>query len=282
VIAPEFLDEAAAWAVIQAVRAQHRDAAPALPFFVDLGGTALEIRPDGQWSSRHRLPEAVRSLLDLYLPLAASGPNFVVAHLGQSLDGRIAAANGASRWITGPEDVLHNHRMRALADAVIVGAETVRRDDPQLTVRRCTGGNPVRVVLDPCLRLDPTLGLLSDAAAPTLVFTAADRARAEPLGHAEIVGVPAQGDALCCAAIVAALAARGLSWLFIEGGGVTISRFLEQKTLDRLQVTISPMIIGSGRPGIVLPELTDLSQALRPRTRRFDLGDDFMIECLLR
>ena len=73
--------------------------------------------------------------------------------------------------------------------------------------------------------------------------------------------------------LLAALAERGLNWLFIEGGGFTVSRFLERGLLDRLQVTISPVIIGSGRPGIQLPEIGDLSQALRPRTRRFDLGN---------
>jgi diaminohydroxyphosphoribosylaminopyrimidine deaminase/5-amino-6-(5-phosphoribosylamino)uracil reductase len=229
------------------------------------------------------LAPPVQALLDLYLPLAMAGPDFVVAHLGQSLDGRIAAANGASRWITGPEDVLHNHRMRALADAVIVGAETARCDNPQLTVRRCAGSNPVRAIIDPWLSLDPESGILNDEAAPTLMFTAARSMPASGrLGSAEIIAVPEQADALSCEAMIAALARRGLRWIFIEGGGVTVSRFLDQGMLDRLQVTISPVIIGSGRPGLMLPEIQDLSQALRPRTRRFDLGQDLMIECLLK
>jgi len=283
VIAPEFLDEATAWTVVQTVRDRLRDGdEEAFPLFLDLAGTFLEIHADGQWSSRQRLSDAVHSLLDLYLPLAAAGPRLVVAHLGQSLDGRIAAANGASRWITGPEDVLHNHRMRALCDAVIVGAETVRRDDPQLTVRRCAGGNPVRIVLDPYLSLDPALGLLCDGAAPTLVFASAACAKSQRLGEAEIVAIPDRGPILCCAAIIEALADRGLHWLFIEGGGVTVSRFLQQGVLDRLQVTISPVIIGSGRPGITLPEIGDLSHALRPEVRRFDLGRDLMVECILK
>ena len=66
----------------------------------------------------------------------------MVAHLGQSLDGRIAVANGASRWVTGDQDITHNHRMRALFDAVVVGASTVRHDDPQLTVRAVPGPIP--------------------------------------------------------------------------------------------------------------------------------------------
>ena len=87
---------------------------------------------------------------------------FVVAHLGQSLDGRIAAANGASRWVTGEQDIVHNHRMRALFDAVVVGAGTVRHDDPQLTVRAVPGPHPVRVVLDTQRRLGPDYRVFND------------------------------------------------------------------------------------------------------------------------
>jgi diaminohydroxyphosphoribosylaminopyrimidine deaminase/5-amino-6-(5-phosphoribosylamino)uracil reductase len=284
VIAAEILDEAAAWAAIQTVRERVKlRRADALPVFLELGGTVLEIDAAGGWSARHRPSERVRDLLDLYLPLAAgAGRPFIVGHLGQSLDGRIAAANGASRWVTGPEDLVHNHRMRALADAVMVGAETVRRDDPQLTVRRCTGANPVRVVVDPGLSLGQDYGIFADGAAPTLVFAADDGARPARHGQAETIFVPRRGTDLCCGAITDALSARGLDWVFVEGGGVTISKLLAQGVLDRLQITISPLIIGSGRPGIVLPEIVDLAHGLRPKTRRFELGEDLLIECLLK
>jgi diaminohydroxyphosphoribosylaminopyrimidine deaminase/5-amino-6-(5-phosphoribosylamino)uracil reductase len=284
VIAAEILDEAAAWAAIQTVRQRVKlRREDALPVFLELGGTVLEIDAEGGWATRHRPSERVRHLLDLYLPLAAgTGRPFMVGHLGQSLDGRIAAANGASRWVTGPEDVVHNHRMRALADAVMVGAETVRRDDPQLTVRRCSGVNPVRIIVDPGLSLVQDYGIFTDGAAPTLVFAADDGARTARPGPAETIFVPRRGNDLCCGAITAALSARGLDWVFVEGGGVTISKLLAQGVLDRLQITISPLIIGSGRPGILLPEIVDLAHGLRPKTRRFELGEDLLIECLLK
>ena len=208
--------------------------------------------------------------------------SYAVAHLAQSIDGRIATTGGLSRWLSGEEDLLHTHRMRALADAVIVGVSTVYYDDPQLTVRRCAGPHPVRVVIDPERRLDGSQRLFRDGHAPSLLLVAADRAPdpAERLGGAEIVPVARRGSDLDPHEIRRVLALRGLHWLFIEGGGTTVSRFLAAGALDRLQLTIAPVILGSGRPGIQLPEITDLRDSLRPRTRRFQLGDDTMIECV--
>jgi len=222
------------------------------------------------------------SLYTLYGPLCAARRNgsYAVGHLAQSLDGRIATTNGKSRWLSGDEDLLHTHRMRAMCDAVMVGVNTVLSDDPQLTVRRCAGRHPVRVVIDPERRLDGSQRMFRDGAAPTLVLAAADRARAgEALARSEVVPVPRGRWGLDPHEIRRVLARRGLSVLFVEGGGITVSRFLAAGALDRLQITVAPLILGSGRPGILLPEITDVRNGLRPRARRFVLGNDVMIEC---
>ena len=246
---------------------------------------AVTRQDDGGWRLEQPASPEIAALFALYMPfcVAPPGRSLVVAHLGQSLDGRIATLSGASRWVTGAADIAHNHRMRALADAVIVGSATLRSDDPQLTVRCCVGRNPVRVVLDTNRLLDASYRVFDDEAAPTLLFCAADRtAPGERLGAAEIVGLPRDGAALAPAAIVAELTRRGLRRLFVEGGGVTVSRFLAAGCLDRLQITISPLIIGSGRPSITLPAIDDLRRGMRPRCRRFDLGEDVMFECIFR
>lgn len=221
----------------------------------------------------------------LYGPLCArrGAGVFVVGHLAQSLDGCIATVGGMSRWLSGDADLLHTHRMRALCDAVMVGVNTVLHDDPQLTVRRCAGVNPVRVIIDPERRLDARYRVFQDGAAETLVLAAADRASPrKTLGQAEVVPVARGEHGLDPHEIARVLAQRGLSWLFIEGGGNTVSRFLAAGALDRLQITVASVIIGSGRPGIRLPEIGDLRDSLRPLTRRFILGDDIMIECAFR
>ena len=222
------------------------------------------------------------SLQDMYLPLLEAGPTLAVAHLGQSLDGRIATASGASHYVTGEQDILHNHRMRALCDAVLIGAGTVRHDDPQLTVRLCRGGNPMRVIVDTERRLGTGYQVFRDGCAPTLLLTAEDKAAGPRHGTAEVLGLPRRGQGLCPHAIRGALAARGLARLFVEGGGITVSRFLEAGCLDFLQVTIAPLILGSGRMGISLPQVRSLAEGLRPPVRYFRLGADILVECDLR
>ncbi len=201
----------------------------------------------------------------------------VIGQLGQSLDGRIATENGHSHYINGPAGILHLHRLRALVDAVVIGVSTALADDPQLTVRHCDGPQPARVVLDPKGRLGTGAKVFAGDDVPRLRVTAEDTRCASPVG-VEVIALPAPDGRIDPHDVIAALATRGLRRVLIEGGAETVSRFLAAGSLDRLHVMVAPMILGSGRPGVVLPAIERCDQALRPPMRTFSLDGDTLFD----
>ena len=269
------LDDTLAWRLVQAggpsvepgTRIYH-DSAPSV---------WVRILPNGGWETSHPPTGEAQLILDLFLPLRLR-PDLIVAQAGQSLDGRIATEAGHSHYVTGPEDIRRLHRLRSLVDAVVVGAGTVASDNPRLTVREADGDNPARVVIDPDGRLDPGCHLFADGAARTLSV------HREGVGASTVPGVetiPLPADTknrIDPRAIVQALRARGFRRLLIEGGGLTVSRFLDAGIVDRLHVTVAPLLIGSGRPAFTLAPIERLDEALRPPARTFRLGDDVLFD----
>ena len=306
------------WACI--LQARHADwaARRTTSFIVD--EVAIEIDAGGAWRCATALAAETAELLDLFLPLVAQAGPWVIAQLGQSLDGRIATETGASHYINALEARTHLHRLRAVVDAVVVGVGTVNADDPQLTVRHVPGANPLRVVLDPRRRARVQARVFNDGAAPTLHLMTEDGAlqrdaglatggigaSAAPSDHARGTRSPTVGDALAAlpmplaagevrqcflpcdgegfapAAVLRWLREAGYRRVLVEGGGVTVSRFLQAGALDRLHVMVAPMLIGSGRPGLVLPPIDTLEEAIRPASRCFACGVDTLFDLELR
>jgi diaminohydroxyphosphoribosylaminopyrimidine deaminase/5-amino-6-(5-phosphoribosylamino)uracil reductase len=210
-------------------------------------------------------------------PVAADGC-LVFAHIAQSLDGRIATESGSSRWISGQADLLHTHRLRALAHAVVVGAGTVLADDPQLTVRHCSGPSPVRVVIDTERRLDEPR-LVFAGGPETLVACADDRVDRGAPGTASLLTLPrASSGGVAIPALLQSLAARGLTHVFVEGGAHTIGRFLAAGCLDRLHVAVAPLLLGSGIATLSLPPVATVAEGLRAKVHHFPLGDDMLFD----
>ncbi len=237
----------------------------------------------GNWQSDSPLDQASRTLLDSLAPLATAS-RMAIAQLGQSLDGRIATESGHSHYINGTAARTHLHRLRALVDAVVIGAGTACADHPRLTVRHVVGTDPVRVVIDPRGRV-PAEGPLFDASGkpPRVLHIVGPQASPEAAsGHVERLVLTTDNGAFSPAAVLAALKARGLNRILVEGGAETVSRFIEAEALDRLHLLIAPLIIGSGRNGLNLPVIGRLDQARRPPFRSFSLEDELLVDVNLR
>lgn len=226
-----------------------------------------------------RVP-AAGVLAERYGPLVGAPGPLVWAQLGQSLDGFIAARTGDAVFVTGDEDRAHLHRLRALVDAVVVGVGTVVADDPRLTVRAVPGTNPVRVVVDPRARAPRGAHLLTMSDSRTLWLVAEGSETGPTLPHVEVVRLATGGDdaGFDPHDVLAALSARGLDRVLVEGGGVTVSRFVAAGALDRLFVTTAPLLVGDGVPGLRFAGQDRLADALRAPARRFAMGDDTCVE----
>lgn len=275
------LDDATAWhLILQAVNRQNITLTAG-----DDRHRALDIGENGQWQLRVPADSQARQLLTTFLPLCRhlheSAEPIVVGQMGQSLDGRIATVTGASKYINGEGGLLHLHRLRAVCDAVIVGAGTASEDNPRLTVRLVSGPNPVRVVIDRHRRVPESHTVFTDEQSPTLRLVAGDYLPGQKLlPRSGVLEVPclSDEDQTRPGRILAVLADFGLKRVFVEGGGLTVSGFLTSGLLDHLHVMVAPMIIGSGRPAFSLPEIEKLDSALRPSANMVDLGSDMLFD----
>lgn len=196
----------------------------------------------------------------------------ITLKLATSLDGRIATASGESQWITGEEARLEGHRLRASHDAILVGVETVLKDDPELTARLPgrSVDQPLRVVMDSRLRTPPTARLAGEN---TLILTS-DEPR--PIGVARVQQVAAEDGRPAISAVLSALSAAGVTSVLIEGGGRVAASFLKASVVDRLEWFRAPILLGGeGRACVAGLALAKLADA--PKFRRLSVqvvGDD--------
>lgn len=204
----------------------------------------------------------------------------VTLKLATSLDGRIATAQGESRWITGEAAREAVHRLRAEHDAVLVGVETALADDPELTVRSpgYNGPQPARVVLDSRQRLSPECKLVKTAREiPTFIVSTTEPDPALLEAGVRVLQVRAVGeDRPELKTVVETLAGQGLSRLFVEGGGQVAASFLRCGLVDALEWFRAPILIGGeGRPGVGALAIAGLADAPHfRRTEVRELGDD--------
>ena len=195
--------------------------------------------------------EDTRELYEAFAKHVNTGMPFVTAKFAMSLDGKIATHTGDSKWVTGASARSQVHEMRSKCDAIMVGVNTVLRDDPQLTARDQQGNpgghQPLRVILDGNARTPPNARLLAEPG-DTLVATtgpAGERVSALREVGAEILQLPATRDGMVdLCALLQALGARGVVSTLVEGGGTLLGSLFEHALVDKVRAYIAPVILG--------------------------------------
>ncbi|WSJ34047.1 bifunctional diaminohydroxyphosphoribosylaminopyrimidine deaminase/5-amino-6-(5-phosphoribosylamino)uracil reductase RibD [Streptomyces subrutilus] len=212
-----------------------------------------------------------------WLTSVRRGRPYVLWKYAATLDGRVAAADGTSRWISSAESRADVHRLRAEADAVLVGSGTLRADDPHLAVRGAEDARqPLRVVLDTRATVRPGARVL-DGAAPTLVAVAED-ADTGHLAGVDVVRLPYDGDGLSVAALLGELHRRAIRSVLLEGGPTLAGAFVAAGAVDEVVGYLAPVLLGAGPAALADAGIGTLSEALRLRITRTDrIGTDLRI-----
>ncbi len=248
------------------------------------GGGAARLRRAGIAVEGGVLDEEIRAQLAPWLRWIASSRPRVTLKAAITLDGRLAAAGGDARWVSGPESRRVAHQLRAENDAILVGARTVALDDPELTTRLVRGPDPLRVILDGKLSISPR----ARAAPGALIATVADvrqdpvhakKASALRKRGAEILALPGKKGRVDLRALLDELGRREIQSLLVEGGGEVHGQLLRAGLVDEVVLFIAPKLIGAGG----VPLLADAGPRRMADAWRLErvtvarLGDDLVV-----
>ncbi|MEK6476593.1 RibD family protein [Catalinimonas sp. 4WD22] len=226
------------------------------------------------------LPDGILDFIKAYLPycflsLRARQMQRAVAitHFAQSLDGKIATQNGDSKWIGNQENLTHAHRMRALSDSILIGANTLNYDQPALTVRLVEGKNPQRIVI--CSSDADYSSLQKHCEDDVIIVGTCEDPQIPQTEYFPFT--PNANGRVDCHELLRFLFQRGIYSVYIEGGATTTSGFMEERATDIVQLHISPMIFGSGINSFNLPQISQVEEAIHFDSFFFrPMGDTFM------
>ncbi len=196
-----------------------------------------------------KLEKEARRLNEIYLKYITTGLPFVILKWAQTLDGKIATCRGDSRWISSEPSRRYVHQIRSQTDAVLVGAETIVKDDPLLSVRLVKGRSPLKIVLDSRLRLPPQAKVLQGEKLIVATTQRADQQRVDCLRGcgAEIWQLPSTPNGWVDIEAVTRKAGRHqITSILIEGGAHIAASALKAKVVDKVIVFIAPRILGEG------------------------------------
>ena len=216
------------------------------------------------------IDKSLKEIALIVIPLLMKYKKFFIAQLGQSLDGKIALFNGNSHYINSKKSILYLHALRSICDGLLVGVNTIIKDNPLLTTRNMKGSSPMRIIIDPSLKLTNRLNIFKDGN-KNIVFT--QKVSNKKLNNTIIYKLPKKNFTKL---IYQKIIDLNFNYILVEGGATTISNFLEQELLDIMQFIIAPIIIGSGIDSVKLKSISNLKYALRPKSILYKLGDEMI------
>ena len=213
----------------------------------------------------------LRQCSEIIIPLLLKNNSNFIGQIGQSLDGKIALNNGNSHYINEKESIIYLHCLRSISDGVLVGVNTIMKDNPFLTTREIKGDNPIRLIIDPSLKLTNRYNIFKDNN-KNIIFT--NSSKEKKLKNTSIVKFPKKNFTL---SIFKYLKKTSLKTILIEGGPTTLSHFIEHKLINYMQFIISPTIIGSGIDSLKLKPITNLKNAIRVKNTINKLGKEIIV-----
>ena len=213
----------------------------------------------------------LRQCSEIIIPLLLKNNSNFIGQIGQSLDGKIALNNGNSHYINEKESIIYLHCLRSISDGVLVGVNTIMKDNPFLTTRKIKGDNPIRLIIDPSLKLTNRYNIFKDNN-KNIIFT--NSSKEKKLKNTSIVKFPKKNFTL---SIFKYLKKTSLKTILIEGGPTTLSHFIEHKLINYMQFIISPTIIGSGIDSLKLKPITNLKNAIRVKNTINKLGKEIIV-----
>ena len=213
----------------------------------------------------------LRQSCEIIIPLLLKNNNNFIGQIGQSLDGKIALNNGSSHYINEKESITYLHCLRSISDGVLVGVNTIIKDNPLLTTRKIKGPNPIRLIIDPTLKLTNKYKIFKDDN-KNIIFT--NSSKEKKFINTTIVKFPKKNFTQN---IYDYLEKTSLQTILIEGGPTTLSHFIELKLLNYMQFIISPTIIGSGIDSVRLKPISNLKDALRAKNTIRKLGKEIIV-----
>lgn len=213
----------------------------------------------------------LRQCCEIIIPLLLKNNSNLIGQIGQSIDGKIALNNGKSHYINEKESIIYLHCLRSISDGVLVGVNTIIKDNPLLTTRKIKGQNPTRLIIDPSLKLTNKYKIFKDNN-KNIIFT--NSSKRKKLYNTTIVKFPKKNFTL---SIYKYLKNTSLKTILIEGGPTTLSHFIELKLLNYMQFIISPTIIGSGIDSLKLKPITNLKNAIRKKNTISKLGKEIIV-----